>query len=115
MPEPIRTRETTTRTEPAPDREWTYDEILKLFPDDDGSLVNPLVRRCQQYEAEIEQLRRERKPGTWPQVCLQRAFVEGAKWWQFHYNGSTEFSSERHEMETEALRRYGEPKTENEP
>jgi hypothetical protein len=36
--------------------EWDYDKILELFPDGDGSLVNPLVRRCQQYEAKIEQL-----------------------------------------------------------
>jgi len=36
--------------------EWSYDKILELFPDGDGSLVNPLVRRCQKYEAKIEQL-----------------------------------------------------------
>lgn len=36
--------------------EWSYDKILELFPDGDGSLVNPLVRRCQEYEEIIKQL-----------------------------------------------------------
>ena len=49
------------------------------------------------------------KPGTWPQVCVQRAFVEGAQWWQFHGHGSTMFPSERDEVEAEAVRRYGDP------
>lgn len=49
------------------------------------------------------------KEGTWPQECVQRAFVEGAKWWQFHHGGSTMFSSERAEAESEAIIRYGEP------
>lgn len=48
------------------------------------------------------------KDGTWPQECPQRAFVEGAQWWQFHHNGSTMFGSERDEAETEAVKRYGE-------
>jgi hypothetical protein len=45
----------------------------------------------------------------WPQDCVQRAFVDGARWWQFHHNGSTMFSSEREEAEEQAVRRYGEP------
>ena len=49
------------------------------------------------------------KEGTWPQVCVQRAFAEGAAWWQFHHNGSTMFGSERDEAEIEAVKRYGEP------
>lgn len=59
MNEPIRTPEHRTIWEerPLPDKEWTYEEILNLFPDGDGSLVNPLVRRCQQHEQEIERLR----------------------------------------------------------
>lgn len=48
--------------------------------------------------------------GTWPIDSVQAAFVEGARWWQFHKNGATMFSSERHEAETEALKRYGDPK-----
>jgi hypothetical protein len=47
--------------------------------------------------------------GTWPKHCEQRAFVDGAKWWQFHNNGATAFPSERDEMEAEAVRRYGDP------
>ena len=49
------------------------------------------------------------KEGTWPEKCLQRAFVEGAKWWQDFNNGSTMFPSEREEAEAEAVKRYGEP------
>lgn len=47
--------------------------------------------------------------GYLPQDCIQRAFVEGAQWWQFHHNGSTMFGSERLEAEAEAVKRYGEP------
>lgn len=49
------------------------------------------------------------KPGMWPQSCVQRAFVEGAQWWQFHGHGSTMFGSERDEAEVEAVNRYGQP------
>lgn len=47
--------------------------------------------------------------GTWPVDSKQRAFVDGAAWWQFHQNGSTMFASERDEAEQEAIRRYGPP------
>jgi len=49
------------------------------------------------------------KVGSWPSPCLQRAFVEGAKWWQFHKLGSTAFPSEIDIAEEEAVLRYGEP------
>ena len=41
------------------EREYTYEELLEMFPDGGESIVNPLVRRCQEYEAEIEQLQNE--------------------------------------------------------
>lgn len=41
------------------EREYTDDEILDLFPDDEGSLVNRLLRRAQKAEAEVERLRAE--------------------------------------------------------
>jgi hypothetical protein len=47
--------------------------------------------------------------GTWPADCVQRAFVDGAKWWQYAAHGCTAFAVERDEMEAEAVRRYGEP------
>lgn len=47
--------------------------------------------------------------GTWQDDCVQRAFVAGAEWWQFHANGSTMFGSERDEAEQEAVKRYGSP------
>ena len=48
--------------------------------------------------------------GTWPAHCEQRAFVEGARWWQYYSQGATMFPSERDAAETEAVKRYGEPK-----
>lgn len=57
MNQPIITRESHPIGYRETTREWTYDDILDIFPDDDGSLVNPLVRRCQKYEEEIERLR----------------------------------------------------------
>ena len=59
MSNPIMVRDHKLVCEPAPDKPWTYEEMLDLFPDGDGSLVNPLVRRCQEYEREIERLREE--------------------------------------------------------
>ena len=44
--------------------------------------------------------------GTWPASDLQRAFVEGMKWWQFKNGGATAFPSEVDEAEAEAERRY---------
>jgi hypothetical protein len=48
------------------------------------------------------------RDGFWPKDSVQRAFVEGAKWWQFHHARSTMFGSERDEAEAEAVKRYGE-------
>ena len=47
--------------------------------------------------------------GSWPADCRQRAFVEGAAWWQFTANGSTMFPAERDMAEKEAVRRFGVP------
>ncbi len=59
---PISVTETEAREFRTVDREYTYEELLELF--DDGTLVKPLVLRCQDYEqqlaakdAEIERLR----------------------------------------------------------
>ena len=57
MSEPIRTKESRTVRTEFVEQEWTYEELIELFPDEGDSVVNPLVRRCQQYEAEIERLR----------------------------------------------------------
>lgn len=35
---------------------------------------------------------------------LVNAFIQGAKWWQYHHNGSTAFASEVDEMHEEAMR-----------
>ncbi len=46
------------------EREYTYEELLELFPDGGESIVNPLVLRCQEYEAEIERNRATLKTQT---------------------------------------------------
>ena len=40
-------------------RFYTDEEILELFPDSDGSMVNALLHRAQRAEAELERLRAE--------------------------------------------------------
>lgn len=47
--------------------------------------------------------------GVWPEHCEQRAFVAGAKWWEFVSTGGTMWASDRDKAEKEAVRRYGEP------
>jgi len=49
------------------------------------------------------------KHGTWPDTCVQRAFVEGARWQMFKDHGCTRWSDEVDAMEAEAARRFGEP------
>lgn len=50
-----------------------------------------------------------KEKGLWPERCEQRAFVEGAAWFQFKMTGFTPFPSERDDMESEAIKRYGDP------
>lgn len=59
---------------------------------------------------QAEETRDETK-GTWPDDCVQRAFVRGTQWWQFRQNSSTMFGFERREAEAEAVERYGQPTT----
>ena len=48
--------------------------------------------------------------GTWPADDLRRAFVMGAKWWEYHQTGATMWPSDRNLAEAEADRRYPEGK-----
>jgi hypothetical protein len=47
--------------------------------------------------------------GTWPEGCLQRAFVDGARWWEFYKTGASMWQSDRHLAEAEAVKMYGIP------
>jgi hypothetical protein len=49
------------------------------------------------------------RPGSWPRLCVQRAFVDGAVWHQWSTTGATPWSHERDAYEDEAVKRYGEP------
>ena len=44
--------------------------------------------------------------GTWPEDDIRRAFVAGAKWWEYHSTGATMWQSDRNLAEEEAERRY---------
>jgi hypothetical protein len=57
MDEPIVIRTKKAKSYETVSESWTYEKMLDIFPDGDESLVNPLVRRCQQLEAEVEWLR----------------------------------------------------------
>lgn len=47
--------------------------------------------------------------GSWPERCEQRAFVDGAAWWEFKSTGGTMWSSDRALAEAAAVSRFGEP------
>jgi hypothetical protein len=47
--------------------------------------------------------------GAWPKDCVQRAFVDGAKWWEWRQNNGTMWSSDVRKAEDAAVERYGEP------
>ena len=44
--------------------------------------------------------------GAWPANDLRRAFVDGAKWWEFHATGATMWTSDIGLAEEEATRRW---------
>lgn len=44
--------------------------------------------------------------GYWPEDDLRRAFVMGAKWWEFHSREATMWQSDQRLAEEEADRRY---------
>ncbi|MBU0706734.1 hypothetical protein KJ807_05980 [Patescibacteria group bacterium] len=47
------------------------------------------------------------KEGTLPDNDIRRAFVEGAKWWEFENYGGTMWQSDQRRAEQEAGNRYG--------
>jgi len=44
--------------------------------------------------------------GSWAKDDIRRAFVAGAKWWEFHSTGGTMWQSDQRLAETEASNRY---------
>ena len=44
--------------------------------------------------------------GTWPEDDLRRAFVAGAKWWEYESTGATMWNSDVNKAEKEAGFRY---------
>ena len=44
--------------------------------------------------------------GEWPANDIRRAFVAGAKWWEYHSTGATMWQSDQRLAEDEATRRY---------
>lgn len=44
--------------------------------------------------------------GSWPENDLRRAFVEGAKWWEWQMTGSTMFPDDVDRAESQAEKRY---------
>ena len=47
------------------------------------------------------------KNGTWPHDDIRRAFVAGAKWWEFEKCKATMWNDDVRKAETEAEKRYG--------
>lgn len=79
MAEPICVQETRSLGYETVTKEWTYDDLLELFCDDDGDLVAPLVRRCQAYEQEIADLKAQlesRQAATSWEADHQRRHLE---------------------------------------
>ena len=54
-----------------------------------------------------------REMGSWPQDDLRRAFVAGAKWWEYHSTKATMWQSDQRLSEEEAENRYpsGQPRS----
>lgn len=94
----------------------TADEILALVEHVGCGDLDAMgqCEKCEAIRSELVRLATRAciKPGTWPQRCEQRAFVDGAKWWEFTSTDGTMWQSDQRKAEDEAVRRYGEPETE---
>ena len=61
-------------------------------------------------EAERAELVRnglEEAKGSWPEKCLQRAFVDGAKWWEFQRTRAAMWQEDQGKAEQAAIDKYG--------
>lgn len=58
------------------------------------------------YPKQPERLTRVTLDGYLPANDIRRAFVMGAKWWEYHSTGFTMFGSDRNLAEAEAEKRY---------
>lgn len=85
-------------------RDWQYERIApSLTPNPEG--IKPIESvSAEDYKQRFQEFR-----GYWPDDCIQRAFVDGAAWWEWTKTGATLWSSERDRAEAEAVNRYGEP------
>ena len=54
MSEPIKVKSIVVTERQEIEETWTYESLLELFDDNDGSVVAPLIRRCQEYESQLE-------------------------------------------------------------
>ena len=58
--ESLKVRESVYTTPKYEIKEYTYDDIFEIWnEEDDSSLVVVLAKRCQEYEAKIEELERK--------------------------------------------------------
>jgi len=65
---------------------------------------------CEKRDIQIPKYPPAFPQGTWPADDLRRAFVAGAKWWEFFSRGATMWSSDQNLAENEAETRYPEGK-----
>jgi hypothetical protein len=97
------------------DPEWCCYEHKKMLLARIEELESALCEHKKILVERVEELESNVKgfgisyTGSWPNDCIQRAFVDGAKWWQFQTLESTMLGSERDKAEDEAVLRYGNP------
>lgn len=91
---------------PSAETEMERCEICRRYPYGFGYQVCGCTARPVSPTAPAEMPTRE---GTWPIDCVQRAFVDGAAWWEFESTGGTIWGADRNRAEAEAVKRFGEP------
>ena len=70
--------------------------------------AKPRLRWSEEAErAELVRKGLEEAKGSWPDHCLQRAFVAGAKWWEFERTGATMWQDDLSKAEQSAIDKYG--------
>jgi len=68
----------------------------------------PRLRWSDEAEhAELVRTGLAEEKGSWPDQCLQRAFVDGAKWWEFERTGATMWQEDQGKAEQAAMDKYG--------
>lgn len=82
------------------------DNILEYHSQSDNPEYKRAAAELAALHARVLELEKKEAPGTLPAADIRRAFVAGARWWEFEDSGGTMWPSDRNKADDEAEKRY---------